>query len=154
MCVFMLFLIVIRAFNHTVLTHWKPCTHTHRTTPSPPAWGATLPLPNSGTTPPPTTGCLDGFSGVNCHACEEATYSSECTKECVAIFHCSDNGRCRGKDGTCICFEGWTGANCSVQVCHALYYYNIHFWHMIIICVFGIIPRVLIDPFGGESYVF
>jgi len=31
------------------------------------------------------------------------------------MFHCSDNGRCRGKDGTCICFKGWTGSNCSIS---------------------------------------
>ena len=42
------------------------------------------------------------------------------------MFHCSDNGRCRGKDGTCTCFEDWTGANGSVQVCYALYYYWYH----------------------------
>jgi hypothetical protein len=65
------------------------------------------------TTPPPTTGCPDGFAGVNCHACEEDTYSGGCTAQCNAFTMCAGNGRCRGKDGTCICDEGWTGANCT-----------------------------------------
>jgi hypothetical protein len=65
------------------------------------------------TTPPPTTGCPDGFAGVNCHACEEDTYSGGCTEHCNDDTTCSGNGRCRGKDGTCICDEGWTGANCN-----------------------------------------
>ena len=59
------------------------------------------------------TGCPDGFAGVNCHACEEDTYSGGCTEHCNDDTTCSGNGRCRGKDGTCICDEGWTGANCN-----------------------------------------
>jgi len=51
--------------------------------------------------------------GVNCHACEEDTYSGGCTEHCNDDTTCSGNGRCRGKDGTCICDEGWTGANCN-----------------------------------------
>ena len=81
---------------------------------APPTWDTTLPLPPAGTTPPPTTGCPDGFAGVNCHACEEDTYSGGCTEHCNAYTTCAGNGRCRGKDGTCICDEGWTGAGCSI----------------------------------------
>ena len=29
---------------------------------------------------------------------------------------CSDNGRCRGLDGTCICDAGFGGADCSVEL--------------------------------------
>ena len=66
------------------------------------------------TTPTPTTWCPDGFAGVNCHACEEDTYSRGCTAQCNSSTTCAGNGRCRGKDGTCICDEGWTGAGCSI----------------------------------------
>ena len=52
------------------------------------------------TTPTPTTWCPDGFAGVNCHACEEDTYSGGCTDQCNAFTTCAGNGRCRGKDGT------------------------------------------------------
>jgi hypothetical protein len=55
--------------------------------------------------------------GVNCHACKEDTYSGGCDKQCNFITTCSGNGRCRGKDGTCICDDGWTGAHCSIPTC-------------------------------------
>ena len=66
------------------------------------------------TTPPPTMGCPDGFSGVGFRACEEDTYSGGYDKQFNEHKTCSGNGRCRGSDGTCICDEGWTGAVCSI----------------------------------------
>jgi hypothetical protein len=78
--------------------------------------GAVCSIPTSVTTPPQSTGCPDGFSGVGCQTCEGDTSSDGLhvgDKQCDEHTTCSGNGRCRGSDGTCICDEGWTGAHCA-----------------------------------------
>ena len=60
--------------------------------------------------------CPEGFSGPSCLACDENSYSADCKSTCNASTTCSNNGRCRGGDGTCICDDGYSGTDCSVVV--------------------------------------
>ena len=48
--------------------------------------------------------------------CEEDAYGVDCKQPCVAKTTCSNNGRCRGLTGGCICDEGFVGDNCSITV--------------------------------------
>ena len=57
--------------------------------------------------------CPDGFTGPNCEPCVRDVYTGECETPCTIEDTCSGHGRCRGWDGTCICYEGWSGAHCS-----------------------------------------
>ena len=83
------------------------------------------PEATSSTTPSPTTGpptttpvtaielCKPGQSGPNCLACSKDAYSMSCQDKCQANITCSNHGRCRGRDGSCICYDGWEGDDCS-----------------------------------------
>jgi len=42
----------------------------------------------------PAGACGDSFSGVECKACEEDTYSVVCSEACEMMHSCSGNGRC------------------------------------------------------------
>ena len=57
--------------------------------------------------------CADGFAGPDCQACEEGTYGIGCKDECDPRTHCSNQGRCRGLNGDCICDEGFSGSYCN-----------------------------------------
>jgi syndecan 4 len=57
--------------------------------------------------------CMEGFGGADCQVCDEDVYSGICNVPCDAKVDCSRNGRCRGKDGSCICDDGWTGPSCN-----------------------------------------
>ena len=41
----------------------------------------------------PDAACEDGFSGIECQACEEDTYSEGCSAPCDTKLNCSGNGR-------------------------------------------------------------
>ena len=58
--------------------------------------------------------CPDGFTGPNCEPCVRDVYTGECATDCNTFTTCNGHGRCRGWDGTCICNEGWSGADCNV----------------------------------------
>ena len=72
------------------------------------------PEATSSTTPSPTTGpptttpvtvielCEPGQSGPNCLACSKDKQS--CQDKCQASISCSSHGRCRGRNGSCICY--------------------------------------------------
>ena len=84
------------------------------------------PEATSSTTPSPTTGpptttpvtaielCEPGQSGPNCLACSKDKQS--CQDKCQANITCSNHGGCRGRDGSCICCEGWQGNDCSEPI--------------------------------------
>ena len=64
---------------------------------------------SSPTTGPPTTTpvtaielCEPGQSGPNCLACSKDKQS--CQDKCQANISCSSHGRCRGRNGSCICY--------------------------------------------------
>jgi hypothetical protein len=62
--------------------------------------------------------CPDGLESPQCpEVCTEDAYAAsgaeECTESCNMITDCSGHGRCR--DGQCVCYQGWTGPDCSIQ---------------------------------------
>ena len=65
--------------------------------------GAACSIPTSVTTPPPTMGCPDGFSGVGFQACEGDTYSGGCDKQCDEHTTCSSRVHVLLVLGTCSC---------------------------------------------------
>eukprot|EP00961_Rhodomonas_salina_P107701 1450239-Rhodomonas_salina.1 len=46
--------------------------------------------------------------------CDEDMYGGFCNRSCDESRDCNDNGRCKGADEWCECFEGWHGFDCSV----------------------------------------
>ena len=63
-----------------------------------------------------STGCPAGFAGQKCEPCTRNTYTGECNSTCHELTTCNGNGRCRGATGTCVCFQGWSGEDCSVHM--------------------------------------
>ena len=57
--------------------------------------------------------CLTGFSGHKCGNCVENRYAVKCAILCNEVTNCSGHGRCSWRDGSCICFQGWSGVDCS-----------------------------------------
>ena len=55
---------------------------------------------------------------VDMGACAMDRYADGCDEECTMEVTCSDNGRCIG-DGSCDCFPGWSGDDCSISKCPA-----------------------------------
>ena len=70
-----------------------------------------------------TCECFEGFSGADCsihwndvlEKCPKFRFAEGCEASCNKANHCSDNGECNF-DGSCMCFEGWTGHDCSVDL--------------------------------------
>nr|XP_022311211.1 multiple epidermal growth factor-like domains protein 11 [Crassostrea virginica] len=56
-----------------------------------------------------TEGCQDGYIGNICNtSCEYGRYGKNCS------HNCSSNCKtCKHTDGTCSCYTGWSGPNCS-----------------------------------------
>ena len=50
---------------------------------------------------------------VDMGACAMDPHADGCDEECTMEVTCSDNGRCIG-DGSCDCFPGWSGDDCSI----------------------------------------
>ena len=46
--------------------------------------------------------------------CSGGSYDGECVHSCKSDTTCSTNGRCSGRTGECMCYEGWSGDDCSV----------------------------------------
>ena len=66
--------------------------------------------------------CDEGWTGKHCNisaatrsACPSGTAGTGCREDCDAETLCNNNGRCRGLDGSCVCFEGWTGKYCNIS---------------------------------------
>jgi hypothetical protein len=57
--------------------------------------------------------CGLDFAGPNCSACAQDQYSVDCNERCNMFTSCNGHGRCRGKDGGCLCDPGWEGPECS-----------------------------------------
>jgi hypothetical protein len=66
--------------------------------------------------------CFAGSSGAHCETTETADgggadpcvkdkYTEGCTAQCSMAITCNNEGRCLG-DGSCLCFEGFSGAHC------------------------------------------
>jgi len=58
--------------------------------------------------------CPGGFNGEGCEMCSGEVYGEDCEHQCDESRDCNDNGRCKGADEWCECFEGWHGFDCSV----------------------------------------
>nr|XP_022311625.1 receptor-type tyrosine-protein phosphatase epsilon-like isoform X1 [Crassostrea virginica] len=55
-------------------------------------------------------GCQAGFVGKLCNSsCKDGYYGINCSGVCPS--HCR---KCNPTDGTCSCYAGWTGSNCSI----------------------------------------
>jgi len=73
--------------------------------------GATLAVPGN-------VSCPTNFTGPGCAPCIRNVYGGGCNTSCAASTSCNDNGRCKGSTGTCICYAGWAGPNCSEYTGH------------------------------------
>ena len=58
--------------------------------------------------------CYAGFSGEGCVVCKEDSYSEDCQDKCT-FATCSNNGRCKGLDGSCLCYPGYSGSRCEIK---------------------------------------
>nr|XP_022311761.1 receptor-type tyrosine-protein phosphatase epsilon-like [Crassostrea virginica] len=57
-----------------------------------------------------TDGCQDGYIENMCNtSCEHDRYGKNCSHTCS-----SNCKTCKNTDGTCSCFAGWSGPNCSI----------------------------------------
>nr|XP_022312538.1 multiple epidermal growth factor-like domains protein 10 isoform X2 [Crassostrea virginica] len=57
-----------------------------------------------------TDGCQDGYKGNICNiSCESGRYGKNCSHTCSK--NCKT---CKHTDGTCSCYAGWSGPNCSI----------------------------------------
>nr|XP_022311642.1 uncharacterized protein LOC111116883 isoform X2 [Crassostrea virginica] len=57
-------------------------------------------------------GCQAGFVGKQCNAsCKDRYFGTNCSGVCPS--HCRT---CNPTDGTCGCYAGWTGSNCSIEI--------------------------------------
>ncbi|KAH9523898.1 hypothetical protein Btru_047351 [Bulinus truncatus] len=68
------------------------------------------------------TGYYNGNSGYSSalsaafwtHECQPFTFGSNCTLPCICIT--SNTQYCNSTNGQCVCKNGWSGANCSVDI--------------------------------------
>ena len=71
------------------------------------------PAPTSGvTTTPPPQECPS-----SCSPCAQDDFESECAAECDMFATCNGHGRCRGLTGDCVCYPGWAGSVCHIDLC-------------------------------------
>ena len=58
--------------------------------------------------------CQPGFMGTNCReACPEGFYGDLCALQCSCDLRGSES--CDRVNGTCYCFEQWTGELCEIE---------------------------------------
>ena len=60
--------------------------------------------------------CVEEFNGESCELCKSDHYTGKCGINCDELINCSAHGRCSGQDGSCLCFEGWSGPYCNLSL--------------------------------------
>ena len=67
-------------------------------------------------TPSRPLDCGSGFTDpFRCEECQPHAYTDECGGVCDSATTCNANGRCNGRTGECECYDGWSGADCSIS---------------------------------------
>ena len=66
-------------------------------------------------TPSRPLDCGSGFTDpFRCEECQLHAYKDDCGGVCDSATTCNANGRCNGRTGECECYDGWSGADCTV----------------------------------------
>eukprot|EP00762_Andalucia_godoyi_P002789 ANDGO_04387.mRNA.1 Laminin-like protein epi-1 len=64
-----------------------------------------------------TCWCPASYSGTTCSSCSQGYFLYPyCNISCSSSTNCSGRGTCESDSGLCVCFEGWTAADCSEKI--------------------------------------